>query len=267
MHIMLESPVGQTKLHLNFGFILSLKDQIRRLLLNYWGNVRRLRRLSVQGCISKRAKSKLSSSMLTPVRHVDDLVERARAYRRRAEEETAAGKLLYAEEAYQCAYDYPDGNTQQWIKSFIQSAGVTVGSFCHFTRVRMEIRMEYLGCMMRKSKAKAAKELLTRWEILYGGPTSEKIKVQYLLGLMLVSVKREVDAAFRFEEIFGAQPGHEGAKLDVMEARLRSVEAYRQEAIKEYLDEEYESVRHQKLDRLPTEGKESDELMPGLTGL
>lgn len=198
---MFRSLVGQTKLQLNFGLILSHKDQIRTPLLDHLGDVRGVRRLFVQGCIPKGARSKISSSMLTPVRHIHELVERAQAYRRRAQEEMAAAILLKAEETYRCAYKYPDGNTQQRFKCFIRSAGVTIGSFCQFTRVRMEIRMEYLGCMMRNGRAKAAKELLTHWEKVYGGPTSEEVKVQYLLGLILVSVKREVDAAFRFEEV------------------------------------------------------------------
>ena len=233
------------EIHLNFDADAMQNASVRDVLVDGCRDIRGAKRVTIIRPNCPFPYDELTTRLQKPVRHVQEISARADQYHQRADLELAQRHLLDAANTFWAGYIL--------LYTWIRTAHLDGTSFESITDVKAKqitFSIKCADCLMKARLPEQAQRILQM--ALYSvnfpdGPTFQQFSsFPFAVGLALEAAGHDAEAARNFQLTLALQPGHEGADyhLDLMEARLGTMEHRKRRMLKAYLSHIVISYRH-----------------------
>ncbi len=200
----------------------SMKHESRqRMTMEFLEIIRGVRKANITGLTPPSLGAQLAEHMMTPMKSIDELIDRTSEYMRRAELMLAQGQFYLAEELYNHGY-----NNSIWATGsrFLER----LPDYSH-TKIRIldsklcESLAGSAVCCIRHGDSRAACSILKSY--ILGNtdlPESQRATGFYYHGLALVAEGVENEALFAFTQALILHPGYEAvdSEIDALEERV-----------------------------------------------
>lgn len=251
------------------------RNQIRQLLLESLGIMRRVGRVVVRGILPYPVRSELVSLMESDHLHIDEIFSRMRILQDQGATEVALGRLPLATQFYYYASDYPPdlrdeehGEIDEWLTDLDGADTARIGDI--ETR-RLSIHLQYMWCLIQsgpgKNRLRAAPYEPGEYgaEFAFGmlenvvkyddQSEDDIVTAKYYMGLAKVAMGQDLEAVACFGRTLEAEPGHDGAnkELDTMLARIQCLPPHKRIIIKGHMDRYCGPYRHAKVEQVDHE--------------
>lgn len=216
----------QIDLSVRFDPRLSRKPEVREDLLLYLRDIRGVGKTAVTGIETTSTANELATLMMAPMKSLDELFERADAYKKRGDRQLALGNSIDGMRIYYGGGTYlnwarrcklltklfeeamQDHSSQRLTELKYRMNGLYIDSaLCHIKSGRMDNALDMLY------KIIACEKYL---------PEFQRAKAHYHCGLALLQQSKDSQALKEFTQALNAQPGHEGASEEVRKIEART---------------------------------------------
>ena len=238
------SRIPSFEVQLTFDADAMQNASVRDVLVDACRDIRGAKRVTIIRPDCPFPYEELTTQMQKPMRHVREIWTRADQYHQRADLQLTQMQLLGAAETFWAGFFLMYNlirfmhlkGTSKWVVR-IKAKQITFAIKC-------------ADCFMKARVPNQAHRILQ--VCLYNvnfpdGPTFQQFSsFPFPLGLALEAAGDDAEAARKFQLTLALQPGHEGADyhLDLMEARLGSMEHRKRRMLKAYLNHIVISYRH-----------------------
>ena len=190
----------------------------------------------------------LTTKLQKPIRHVQEISARADEYHQRGDLQLARRQLLDAADTFWAGHAL--------LFSLIPSIwtahldGINPERIAYLTAKQITFPIKCADCLVKARMPKKAQLILQMAFNTFNNPCGVTLEqfssMIFSLGLALEAAGDDAEAARKFHMVLALQPGHEGAdyRLDLMEARLQTMEHRKRRMIRAYLKHIMISYRH-----------------------
>ena len=261
------SQIPSFEIHLIFDADAMQNASVRDVLVDCCRDIRGAKKVIIIRPDCPFPYEELTTQLQQPMRHVREIWTRVDQYHQRADLQLAQMQLLSAADTFWAGFFL--------MFTLIRAMHLNGGSksMVRIKAVQITFSIKCADCLMKARLPEQARRILTiaLYRVNYpDGPTFQQFSwFPFPLGLASEAAGDDAEAARLFQLTLALQPGHEGADhhLDLMEARLGTMEHKQRRMLKAYLNHIVISYRH----RLPgsqsfqedieayVEGSEEDE--------
>lgn len=178
MQMMREFP-RQLDIILDFGISSQQRMGVQGTLADAFRDMRGVGKVTVKGSIPNSVGSELAFWMMSSICSIEELLDRAKAYQRRGEEEVALGHFAKVEEIYLNGYDYPmnafDGYTRKWAFWIRDLEGSTPRKLEEMMDRKMDLSQANSFCKMKNGNPESTFSSLSTSLAVEGYFESQKI--------------------------------------------------------------------------------------------
>ena len=246
-HFCLEiSRLPSFEIHLIFDADAMQDASVRDVLVDACRDIRGAKRVTIIRPDCPFPYEELTTQLQKPMRHVREIRTRADQYHRRADLQLAQMQILGAADTFWAGF--------LLMYTLIRTTHLR-GRSKRMTRVKAKqitFSIKCADCLMEARLPVQAQQILRLALYLVNfpdGPTFQQFSsVPFALGLALAAAGKDAEAARKSQLTLALQPGHEGAdhQLDLMEARLGTMEHRKRRMLKAYLNHIVISYRHRR---------------------
>lgn len=218
----------------------------REVLLHRCSDLRGTHSVIVEG-LNPIDCAKLADIMTTPIRRIEEYLERAETYQQRADHQLAQGRFLDAGRAYAEGALYVRWAGKQKIGDL---PGSTPQIRIELKEKEVDFLIETAFCLTKVGRLKSTRRLLDL-VLKHDGnsplPTKEQeIKAYCCKALTFVAERDDILAAVEFRMVLSLLPCHAGAdeKVFAIEAMLQTIPQAERYEVKAYLKDFMKSYRH-----------------------
>ena len=190
----------------------------QRMAMEFLEILRGVRKAKITGLTSPSLGARLAEHMMTPIKSIDELIDRTSEYIRRAELMLAQGQFYLAEELYNQGYD-----NSVWATGSRFIANVTPTKTKIFSSKLCESLEGGTICCLRHRKSHSTCIKL-KYYIMNNSdlPDSRKATGLYYYGLASAAAGYENEALFGFMHLLILIPGYEAVdkEVDALEERV-----------------------------------------------
>ena len=236
------------EIHLDFDADAMQDPSVREVLVDCCRDIRGAKRVTITGPNCPFPYDELTTQLQKTMPHVQEISARADQFHQRADLELARRQLLDAADTFWAGYIL----MHFWIRT-AHLDGISFESIADVKAKQITFSIKCADCLMKARLPKQAQRIL---QIALYSVNSPRVPTfqqfssfPFPLGLALEAAGDDAEAARKFLLTLALQPGHEGADyhLDLMEARLGTMEHKKRRMLKAYLNQIVISYRH----RLP----------------
>lgn len=218
---------------------------VREALVDCCRDIRGAKRVTIIRPDCPFPDDELTTQLQKPIRDVREISARADQYHQRADFELAKRQLLDAANTFWAGYIL----LYCWIRT-AHVDGISFESIADVKAKQITLSIKCADCLIEARLSKEAQIILRAALFsvnLPGVPTFQQFSsFPFPLGLALEAAGDDAEAARKFQLALALRPGHEGADyhLDLMEARLGTMEYRKRRMLKAYLNHIVISYRH-----------------------
>ena len=194
------------------------QESRQRMAIEFMEVIRGVRKAKITGLSSPSLGARLAEHMLTPIKSIDELIDRTSEYIRRAELMLAQGQVFLAEELYNQGYD-----NSVWATGSSSIVNVTPTKNRDFSSKLCESLEGGAVCCLRHRRSHSSciklRDYIRKNSNL---PDSQKARGLYYYGLASAAQGYENEALLGFMLVLMLIPGYEAVdkEIDALEERV-----------------------------------------------
>ena len=250
------SRVPDFEIHLFFDADAMQNPFIRDILVDCCRDIRGAKGVTITRPDCPFPYEELTAQLQRPIRHVQEVFARADQYHQRGDLQLARRQFLDAADIFWAGYFlmYSMIGTTDSMLETIDLDGISFESIAGIQAEQITFSIKCADCLIKACIPEEAQYILRSalQLALYtvdfpsGAAFPQFSSFPFPLGLALEAAGDDAEAARKFQLALALQPGHEGADyhLDLMEARLQTMEHRKRRMIKAYLNHIMISYRH-----------------------